>query len=252
MKSLDPHMLSAPCFPQNIVAGISYKSFFTPAYAKHTGSAFKAALATALQMRCGMSPHLLTQVHGVRVVPHVPEQAETQSSMHVQALPYAEADGHYTMQANVCLGVLVADCAGVLLHDPSTGYAAALHSGWKGTAQNIVGMCIKKAHAQGVACVKSLIAWISPCARGCCYEVGKEVSEHFVSAYPRACVYNERTKKYTLDLARVIQAQLSASGLLPNNVHTAPLCSICSKSFHSHRREGAASGRCLVFIMRRA
>ncbi len=263
MKLLESQVYLASCFPSIITAGVTYKSFFTPAYSKATSKAFKRQLVTKLQMHWHITLQLLTQVHGIRVLSH---ETEANARIHVHddteiqrrleseynVTCYRKADGHYTLQKNFCLGILVADCAGVLLYDVHTGYSAALHSGWKGTAGNIVGACIEDAQKKKIADPSSLIAWISPCARACCYEVGHEVAEHFVRNYPQACHYNAETKKYMLDIARVITMQLETSGLMSHNIHAAPLCSICSEYFHSHRRESTRSGRCLVFIMRTA
>lgn len=255
MKSLDPHAFLAPCFPSIVTAGITYKSFFPSTYSKPTGTVFKTQLTHVLQMHYGMNVQLLTQVHGVRVLPHIAtiEGQNTRSAdaaLHLEnaSTLYPEADGHYTLQTDACLGVLVADCAGVLLHDVSTNYNAALHSGWKGTSHNIVGACIQDAEKKRIAHPSSLIAWISPCARMCCYEVGSAVAEYFISIYPEACRYDVKTKKHSLDIARIIEMQLKISGLMPHNIHTAPVCTICSERFHSHRRDGPYSGRCLVFI----
>ena len=50
--------------------------------------------------------------------------------------PY-EADGLITDEPGLCLTVFSADCVPVLLYDPVRGCAAAVHSGWRGTAQAI-------------------------------------------------------------------------------------------------------------------
>lgn len=48
-----------------------------------------------------------------------------------------EADGLMTREAGVCLAAFSADCIPVLLCDPVTGAAAAVHAGWRGTALGI-------------------------------------------------------------------------------------------------------------------
>ena len=48
-----------------------------------------------------------------------------------------ECDGIITNQPGIMIGICVADCAPILLLDPVSKAAAALHAGWKGTAGQI-------------------------------------------------------------------------------------------------------------------
>ena len=49
-----------------------------------------------------------------------------------------EADAIITNLESVILGVLVADCAPILVYNPEKKVAAAVHAGWRGTASGIV------------------------------------------------------------------------------------------------------------------
>jgi copper oxidase (laccase) domain-containing protein len=76
-------------------------------------------------------------------------------------------------------------------------------------------------------------------ARGCCYEVGEEVLEHF------ADVPDARTGSGTflaLDLPAVAAAKLAAAGVA--EVHDVGLCTMCRHDlFFSHRADGGTTGR---------
>jgi YfiH family protein len=142
--------------------------------------------------------------------------------------PYAHEDGQATALADAAAIVFVADCLPVLL--AAEGAVAALHCGWRPLAAGIVD--------EGVAALRELgatgpiAAALGPSARGCCYEVGEEVHEHFAA-------YDAR-RGQNLDIAAVARAQLEAHGI---EVDDAGLCTICDERFFSHRRDKGVTGR---------
>ena len=48
------------------------------------------------------------------------------------------ADAFITQTPNLCLTVKTADCAPVLMADPTSGMVAAVHAGWRGACQGIL------------------------------------------------------------------------------------------------------------------
>ena len=58
------------------------------------------------------------------------------------------SDALVTAEKNIYLCVKIADCCGILLLDKENNVIAAIHSGWKGTMQNIAGKSIKKIEAK--------------------------------------------------------------------------------------------------------
>jgi copper oxidase (laccase) domain-containing protein len=109
---------------------------------------------------------------------------------------------------------------------------------------------------------KNLIAFVSPGAGVCCYEVGEEVAERF----PAENVDRVSHAKPHLDLKSFNRALLIESGLSPVNIEVSPDCTICTCAselsggrekfalgnpefqYHSFRRDGAHSGRMLAVI----
>jgi YfiH family protein len=143
------------------------------------------------------------------------------------ARPPADEDGQATALRGHPALVFVADCTPVLL--VADGAVAALHCGWRGTADGII--------AEGVAALRevgatgAITALIGPGARGCCYEVGDEVH----TAFER---YDARQGR-NLDLPKVLRAQLDGV-----TVHDVGLCTMCWFGlFFSHRRDGGVTGR---------
>jgi copper oxidase (laccase) domain-containing protein len=89
-------------------------------------------------------------------------------------------------------------------------------------------------------------ACIGPAARGCCYEVGREVINAFREKFPRAGEWFAPTREghALVDLQRANREQLTGAGVAPSRVHTAPLCTMCRTDlFFSYRREKQLHGR---------
>ncbi|MFN5377979.1 MAG: laccase domain-containing protein, partial [Ignavibacteria bacterium] len=94
------------------------------------------------------------------------QQVHGKTVVDVAARVSAAADSLVTAAQGVVVGVKLADCCGILLHDPTHRVVAAVHSGWRGTAQNIVAATIE--HMQGAYGTNpaSLRAHMSACASG--------------------------------------------------------------------------------------
>ena len=164
------------------------------------------------------------QVHGTRVrratEPPGPERAAEPE------------DGQAIALRDAAALVFVADCLPVLL--AADGAVAALHCGWRPLAGGIV--------AEGVRALRELgaegpiSAVVGPGARGCCYEVGEEVHEHF------ADVPGARAGERNLDLPAVAAAKLAEAGV--PEVHDSGLCTMCRNDlFFSHRADKGVTGR---------
>ena len=142
--------------------------------------------------------------------------------------PYTEEDGQATALTDAAAIVFVADCLPVLL--AAEGAVAALHCGWRPLAGGIIAEGIRALRDVGGS--GPITAAIGPGARGCCYEVGEEVHEHFAA-------YDARRGERNLDLAAVARAQLAEA----DTVLDTDLCTICDARFFSHRRDKGITGR---------
>jgi YfiH family protein len=93
---------------------------------------------------------------------------------------------------------------------------------------------------------KDVSAAIGPAARACCYEVGNEVIEAFREKFAGAdSLFKHTSEGHALvDLQRANREQLIAAGVSPQNIYTAPLCTMCRTDlFFSYRREKRTYGR---------
>jgi copper oxidase (laccase) domain-containing protein len=134
------------------------------------------------------------------------------------AFPVPGADGLITSAHGLCLAIYVADCAAVFLADRLGRAIALLHSGKKGTAQNIAGRAVGLLQSRFGIDPCDLVAVISPCIRPPQYEV---------------------------DFAAEIRHQLSGVGLISDE----RLCTASHPSrYYSYRREKGRTGRMLALL----
>lgn len=157
-----------------------------------------------------------------------------------------ECDALITNQPHVVLTILTADCVPILLYDPVQKVVAAIHAGWKGTKAEIAKKTVHTM-AKTYGCNPSDIqAAIAPAIGGCCYEVGKEVAEHFFHI-PNA--YKQKKEKYMLDLPSINKQQLRDSGLKEENIEMSHICTACEvEHYFSYRKEQGCSGRFMSMI----
>jgi polyphenol oxidase len=155
-------------------------------------------------------------------------------------------DALTTNVARVLVGVKTADCVPVLLGDARTGACAAVHAGWRGTLAEVSLRALERMTAEYGTRAGDVRACVGPAARGCCYEVGREVIDAFGEKFPRAGEWFAPTREghALVDLQRANREQLAGAGVAPERVHTLPLCTMCRTDlFFSYRREKHVHGR---------
>jgi YfiH family protein len=153
-------------------------------------------------------------------------------------------DALVTAVPGVALAGLSADCAIVLLADEKRRAVAAVHSGRKGTAANIVAAAVRTLVMLGIP-PSSLYAAIGPTICRASYEVGDEVKREFETAFPSwPQVITIASGRPHLDLPGVVTRELVAAGLRAERIFDSGLCTVCRNDlFYSYRKEGAAAGR---------
>ena len=149
----------------------------------------------------------------------------------------ARADAVWSDAPGTAVGVVTADCVPALLYSPRAKAVAAVHAGWRGSAERITQ---RVASDLGAA---DLVAAIGPHIGACCYEVDAPVRERLAMA--DAYTPASREAHWMLDLFAVNRAQLIAAGVAPAHVERVGGCTGCdAERYHSYRREGAG-GRML-------
>jgi hypothetical protein len=139
-----------------------------------------------------------------------------------------------TNDRRLALGVTVADCMPIFLHDPQTGAFAALHSGWRGTG--IVSDAVRLMQSRFAVAPENLEALLGPSIRSCCYRVDEGRAALFSDLWGERAVVRRDDGPY-LDLLQPNIDLLESHGV--NRIAVAAECTACTCSLGSFRREGA-------------
>jgi hypothetical protein len=146
----------------------------------------------------------------------------------------------------ILVGVKTADCVPVLLGDAKTKSFAAIHAGWRGTAQSIAAKAIEKMREAYDTKPEDLICAIGPAAV-CNYEIGQDVIDDFRKNFPDNSEHlfaPTRDGHAFVDLHRANFEQLAATGVLPENIYSAPFCTLeRTDLFFSYRKEKRLYGK---------
>ena len=162
-----------------------------------------------------------------------------------------EADALITSEKDLPLVVFSADCGILLLHDPVTGCAGAIHAGWRGCAAGIVEKTVAELGRAFGARPENLLAAVGPCIGQCCFETDDDVPEAMTAALGNAAepYLERRGAKWHVDLAGLNRQWLLRAGLAPEHVDTCGLCTACRRDwFWSHRKMGQARGAQVAVI----
>jgi YfiH family protein len=187
-----------------------------------------------------------------------------------------QGDALITNVRGVLLTVQTADCIPILLADTKSKAVAAIHSGWRGTAQRISEKTLGRMRMEFGTQPEHVIAAIGPGIGACCYEVGHEVVQEFASRFPKAKDWFDGpfdaltdsdadpnwlpwltmrppghappSPTVKLDLTAANKWILHAAGVPVKNIAATDLCTGCRPDlFFSYRKE-KISGRMMAAI----
>ena len=161
-------------------------------------------------------------------------------------------DGNHKFDAlvsdlkGVLVGVKTADCVPVLLGDAKTKSFAAVHAGWRGTVDSIVIKAFKTMRENYGTDAKNLICAIGPAASRRNYEIGQDVIDAFEKRFSTCGNLFQTTRDghALVDLHLANAEQLLSVGVQPENIFTAPFCTIeRTDLFFSYRVEKKLHGK---------
>jgi YfiH family protein len=170
------------------------------------------------------------QTHGTRVLIYrdgrPPERVDPEG-------PPDQGDAMVTDARNRLLVIQVADCQPVMIYDPIVRVVANVHSGWRGSIQNILGRTVS-AMSETFGCrPRDLVAGIGPSLGPCCAEFVNYRSEIPSRYWP----YKDRFDRF--DFWAMSVDQLARSGLDRDRIDVSRLCTRCRTDlFFSYRGEG--------------
>ena len=163
-------------------------------------------------------------------------------------------DGMITNEKHLLLCTLQADCVPVFLLDPTQQVIGMIHSGWKGTANQISVNAVRLMQKEFGCRPSDILASMGPCICGDCYEVGEELLEQFAVYYSeeersRFFRKGEKEGKYLLDLPEAIRIALQREGLKEENITKPFSCTLHDDLFASYRKDKDPVARMLTGIM---
>lgn len=126
-----------------------------------------------------------------------------------------KADAMVTNQPNIILGILTADCAPVLFHDPIARVIGAAHAGWQGALYGIIENTITAMEKLG-ATRKNIVAAVGPSIAMKSYEVGNEFYEKFLAenkGFSQHFWAGRDNQHHQFDLRHFVKARLETSGI---------------------------------------
>lgn len=150
--------------------------------------------------------------------------------------PFAGIDGFITRTPGIPIAVRFADCQGVLMYAPSKNVIAAVHSGWRGNAQNIIGKAVRSMVTNLDCDPSKILVGISQSLGPCHAEFSDPASElpEFMQRY---------VKNNHVDLWQCSLDQLTNEGVLAENVEIMRRCTVCENDkFFSYRASNGQYG----------
>ena len=148
-------------------------------------------LVTALEPNAKV--YRVKQVHGNKVL--TPQDIETAIVQQNSEQKFPDADGIMSDYKTQALWVASADCNPVLIGDVTTGQVAAIHAGWRGTAQKIVPEAIALLQENGSNLVDLRIA-MGAAITGEVYQVTETVA----AEVGKSITYSEEPEAILTDM----------------------------------------------------
>lgn len=179
------------------------------------------------------------QVHGTTIIHH------TGCDSSGNKLPSGKAESGDAMISDIpeiSLVIQAADCQAVLIYDPLRKAVANIHSGWRGSIQNIIGLTIQAMIKKFDSDPKNLLAGIGPSLGPCCAEF-----IHYRSEIPKV-LWSYKNRSDCFDFWAMSKDQLTGAGIPMDHIFSSNLCTRCRTDlFFSYRKE-KSTGRFAAVI----
>lgn len=183
----------------------------------------------------------IRQVHGADVA--VLKDGETPGVALAGAL---EGDALVSDISGTGLVIQTADCQAVMLYDPRNRVVANIHSGCRGSVQNVIGKTVR-VMTSGFGCDPvDIQAGIGPSLGPCCGEF-----IHYRDEIPRS-FWKYKGEHRRFDFWAASRDQLMETGIPEKSIFTSRLCTRCRTDlFFSYRGEGTTGRMAMVIGLQR-
>src|SRR5690625_330839 len=163
-----------------------------------------------------------------------------------------ETDALYTFEPNIMLSCFTADCVPVIFYNEISGVVGVIHSGWKGTVNEITLRVFQHLVEAEKCDPEDFFVWLGPALSQEKFEVDVDVFEKFDAlGYAREFIlYREMTKKYHIDNQKTVKKQCELAGIPSKQISMDRTCTFLSEEGFSYREDRRA-GRHLSFVMKK-
>lgn len=162
---------------------------------------------------------------------------------------FQNLDGLVTNKKDKVLSLTSADCISLIFYDSVKNVIGDIHSGWRGTYQEIAREAIKMLKEEYGCKPCDLICCIGPSIKKCCFEVGQDVRDMFYEKFKytgridEIILSSNKPGKYYIDTVLINRIMLGEEGLKSENIVESDICTKCNHDkIHSYRAEGEAFG----------
>lgn len=143
-----------------------------------------------------------------------------------------QADGVFTTEKRLALGVTHADCQAAIFYDPVHEAIGVVHAGWRGLAQNIYARMLEAMQREIGTNPQNVIVCIAP-------SLGPDHAEfkNYKQEFPQE-FWSSQVKPNYFNLWEIARKQLNALGMIDKNIEISEICTYCNgKEYFSHRRD---------------
>lgn len=157
-----------------------------------------------------------------------------------------ECDALVTQEPNIGLMIKHADCQAAIFYDPLTHAVANVHSGWRGSVQNIYAKTVDFMRKTFGTKPQNLLVGISP-------SLGPENAEfiNYRTELPEP-LWSFQTRPAHFDFWQISRSQLLHTGVLSHHIEIAQLCTFAEKQdFFSYRRDKITGRHATVVFLKK-
>lgn len=169
----------------------------------------------------------------------------------IDKIYFENTDGFITNRKDVVIFTKYADCLPVYIYDPLKEVIGLVHSGWRGTLQEITLEAIKLMEKNYGTDRKNVYFAFGIGIGQENYEVGQEFKDLFSEKFSFDIVtesFMEKNGKLYFDNQKFNYLNLIVNGVQKSKIITNEYCTFRDKRFQSFRRDKENSGRAGGFI----
>ena len=146
-----------------------------------------------------------------------------------------KGDALITNKKNTPLVIKTADCIPILIYDKKNKVVALVHSGWKGTLNNIVIDTLNKMIEIYHSKKEDISVYLYPSIRKCHFEVEIDVYNQFKNKIKNIDKYTTKKEiKYYIDLQQIVIDNLKQNDI--KEIYDSKICTYCNHNiYHSYR-----------------